>query len=78
MILYDKDGKSFNIPHKIDIIEWKKNGYTENNPKSQDDGDQKAFKAEKAANDAKAKATKALEDAEAKVKQAESNIINLL
>jgi len=46
MILYDKDGKSYNVPHAIDVAEWKKAGYTELNPKSKDEAEAKAAKQE--------------------------------
>lgn len=27
-IVYDKDGKSYKVPYKIDVKEWLKDGYT--------------------------------------------------
>lgn len=27
-IVYDKDGKEYKVPHKIDVQEWLNNGYT--------------------------------------------------
>jgi len=46
MKLYDKDGKEYNVPHAIDVAEWKRAGYTEKNPKSKDEGEAKAAKQE--------------------------------
>lgn len=35
MKLYDKNGKEYSVPHAIDAKEWKREGYTEHNPKSE-------------------------------------------
>ena len=47
MKLYGKDGKSYEVPHAVDQLEWKKEGFTENNPKSKDPEEVKASKEEK-------------------------------
>ncbi len=36
--LYNKDGKEFNVPHAVDIREWKKAGFSEEKPGDKEAG----------------------------------------
>ena len=72
MKLYDKTGKCVEVPHALDIKEWKKDGWTENNPKSKDESESSAAKLERENNAAMEKAKielKEKEDAIAKEKE---------
>lgn len=33
MVVYDKDGKAYDVKYAVDIKEWLSNGYFINNPK---------------------------------------------